>query len=106
MNINLNKINIELRKSSQEDHENLLAYINIGLEGDNILISLYGATLWLSKINNDYNLEFPRKKRHGFMFYNVSEELYEEIKHLIVEEYEKESIPVIDEGTKYDKPKL
>ena len=97
--ININEIKFTIRKPTGfKKHPNLLANITLTLKeefGEYLTIS--GFTLWKSKFEG-YNLGVPSKP--GFKFSLISTSLKGKIKKAIIEQYEYDSIPIIEEGNK------
>jgi len=96
MKININEIKFTIKKATEDNkHPNLLAYINLILEGEmGEYLSISGFTLWQSKFDG-YNIEMPGKK--GFKYFLSEKSLWRKIKQEIIKQYDYMIIPVVED---------
>lgn len=90
------ELSVKIQKMSGNKHANLLASAIITLKGDdNTYINFSGFTIWKSKYEG-FNVEMPAKSKF-FKYCLCEKSLWERIKKEILKEYEKFSIPIIEE---------
>lgn len=95
MEIKINEIKFTIREVTEKDkHPNLLAYVSITFKeesGSHFTIS--GFTFWKS-LYSGYNVAVPSKP--GFEYCLIEKSLWRKIRKEIIDQYEYESIPVIE----------
>jgi len=99
MKININEIKITITNAREAGrHPNLLAYVTLIFQaetGEHLSIS--GFTLWKSKYGG-YNVEMPGKKK--FKYCLCEKSLWRKIKQEVIEKYDYENIPIVEEDEK------
>ena len=99
MKININEIKFTIKQATDSNkHPNLLAYITLTFKGESgEYFTISGFTLWKSNYGG-YNVEVPSKR--GFKYCLIEKSLWQKIKKEIIDKYDYESIPIIEEDKK------
>lgn len=97
MNINFTELTVKIQKMENK-HPNFLASAIVTFkEQMGGYLSISGFTIWKSKYEGQgYNVEVPSKP--GFKFCLCEKTLWKTISQEVIREYEKFTIPVIEEG--------
>lgn len=95
MEIKINEIKFTIREATEENkHPNLLAYVSVTLkEESGGYLTMSGFTFWKSKYSG-YNVAVPSKP--GFKYFLGEKPLWRKIKKEIINQFEYESIPIIE----------
>ncbi len=100
MKINITEINFSLKLTQDNKHPDLLAYASIKfLDEHGRYFSCNGFTIRKSKYDGKPYMAIPSKKTGiGFFKFNLIEKsLLKEIEKEIIDQYERETIPIVEE---------